>query len=98
METISALIILFPVLLKLAVGVGVDPIQFAVIVVLNLVIGLTTPPLGVCLFVAQSIGKVTMVKMTRALIPFLGVSLVVLMLVTFVPEVTLLLPRMLFGN
>lgn len=98
METISALIILFPVLLKLAVGVGVDPIQFAVIVVLNLVIGLTTPPLGICLFVAQSIGKVTMAKMVRAILPFLALSLCVLMLVTFVPEVTLFLPRLLYGK
>jgi len=98
METVSALIILFPVLLKLATSVGVDPIQFAVIVVLNLVIGLTTPPLGVCLFVSQSIGKITLGKISRAILPFLGISIVVLMIVTFIPEVTLFLPRLLYGK
>jgi C4-dicarboxylate transporter, DctM subunit len=98
METISALIILFPVLLKLAVGVGVDPIQFAVIMVLNLVIGLTTPPLGVCLFVAQSIGGITLGKAVRGIMPFLVTSIIVLMLVTFIPELTLVLPKILYGK
>jgi C4-dicarboxylate transporter, DctM subunit len=98
METISALIILFPVLLKLAVSVGVDPIQFAVIMVLNLVIGLTTPPLGVCLFVAQSIGGITLGQAIRGVLPFLITSFVVLMLVSFIPQLTLVLPKMLYGN
>lgn len=98
METIAAIMILFPILLKVALAVGVDPIQFACIVVLNLVIGLTTPPVGVCLFVASSIGKVSLTKLTRAVLPFLAVSLVVLILVTYVPEITLFLPKLVFGN
>lgn len=96
METIAALIILFPVLLKVAVSVGVDPIHFAIIAVLNLMIGLTTPPVGVCLFVASSIGKISLGKMSRAILPFLAVSLIVLLLVTYVPPISLLLPKLLF--
>ncbi|NQV32204.1 MAG: TRAP transporter large permease [Phycisphaeraceae bacterium] len=95
METIAALIILFPVLLKVAVTVGVDPLQFAVIAVLNLVIGLTTPPVGVCLFVAAGIGKISLGKLSRAVLPFLAVSLLVLFLVTYVPAISLTLPQLL---
>ncbi|WP_308787933.1 TRAP transporter large permease [Planomicrobium stackebrandtii] len=94
METIAALVILFPVLLPVALTVGMDPIQFGVMMVLNLVIGLVTPPVGVCLFVASQIGKVSIGKTARELVPFIGVSLVVLMLVAFVPQVTLFLPSL----
>jgi len=92
METIAALIILFPVLLSVAQTVGVDPLHFAVIAVLNLVIGLTTPPVGVCLFVASGIGKLSLARLSRAVLPFLGVSLLVLLLVTYVPWISLALP------
>ncbi|MGB6777506.1 MULTISPECIES: TRAP transporter large permease [Planococcus] len=94
METIAALVILFPVLLPVAVTVGMDPIQFGVMMVLNLVIGLVTPPVGVCLFVASQIGKVSIGKTARELLPFLGVSLAVLMLVAFVPSITTFLPSL----
>ncbi len=92
METIAALLILFPILLKVAITVGVDPIQFSVIAVLNLIIGLTTPPVGVCLFVASSIGKTSIGKVSKASLPFLFVSLGVLVLVTLIPELSLFLP------
>lgn len=98
METISALLILFPVLLGLATQIGVDPIHFAMIVVLNLMIGLTTPPMGVCLFITSSIGKISLWQISRAILPFLGVSLVVLMLVTYVPQISLFLPNLLFDR
>ncbi|MEM6347021.1 MAG: TRAP transporter large permease [Bacteroidota bacterium] len=94
METIAALLILFPLLLKVAVSVGVDPIHFAVIAVLNLIIGLTTPPVGVCLFVAASIGKISIGKVSRASLPFLLVSLIVLALVTLFPQLSLFLPQL----
>ncbi len=95
METITALLILFPVLLKIAISTGVDPIQFAVIAVLNLVIGLTTPPVGVCLFVSSGIGKISLGKISYATLPFLAVSLIVLMLVTYIPQISLFLPSLL---
>jgi tripartite ATP-independent transporter DctM subunit len=96
METIAALLILFPVLLGVAVQVGVDPVQFAIIMVFNLVIGLTTPPVGVCLFVASSIGNVSLEKIAFAGLPFLLVSLLILVLVTYVPEVSLWLPGLFY--
>ncbi|MEL6843083.1 MAG: TRAP transporter large permease subunit, partial [Bacteroidota bacterium] len=94
METIAALLILFPLLLKVAVSVGVDPIHFGVIAVLNLIIGLTTPPVGVCLFVASSIGQVSVAKVSKASLPFLAVCLLVLTLVTLFPQLSLFLPTL----
>lgn len=94
METIAALVILFPVLMPVAAQVGMDPVQFGVMMVLNLVIGLVTPPVGVCLFVASQIGKVSIGKTAKELIPFIGVSLAVLLLVAFVPQVSLYLPSL----
>lgn len=95
METIAALMILFPILLKVAVGVGIDPTQFTVIAVLNLMIGLNTPPVGICLFVASGIGKVSIAKVTKAGLPFLLVSLLVLLLLSYVPQISLWLPNLL---
>ncbi len=94
METIAALLILFPVLLRVAIAVDVDPIHFAVIMVVNLVIGLTTPPVGVCLFVAAGIGKISMNELVKSSWPFLLVCLLVLLLITYVPEITLWLPEL----
>lgn len=94
METIAALVILFPILLPVATGVGMDPVQFGVMAVLNLVIGLTTPPVGVCLFVGASIGKISLLKAAKAVLPFLAVSLIVLGLVSYVPAVSLFLPNL----
>ncbi|WP_276168380.1 TRAP transporter large permease [Zobellia alginiliquefaciens] len=94
METIAALLILFPILLKVALAVDVDPIHFAVIAVLNLIIGLTTPPVGVCLFVASSIGKISIGEVSKAGLPFLLVSFVVLILVTLFPWFSLALPNL----
>lgn len=92
METIAALLILFPILLQVAMTVGVDPVHFSVIAVLNLMIGLTTPPVGVCLFVAASIGKVSIGEVSKASLPFLCISLLVLILVTLFPSLSLFLP------
>jgi C4-dicarboxylate transporter DctM subunit len=94
METIAALLILFPILLKVAISVDVDPVHFAVIAVLNLIIGLTTPPVGVCLFVASSIGKVSIAKVSKAGFPFLMVSVLVLILITLFPSLSLFLPEL----
>lgn len=98
METIAALLILFPVLLSVATQVGVNPIHFGIIVVLNLVLGLCTPPVGVCLFITSSIGKISLSKATKGVLPFFLVNLVVLMIVTYVPPVTLGLVELVFGS
>lgn len=95
LETISALLILVPVLLKVVTAVGVDPINFGLIAVLDLVIGLTTPPVGVCLFVASDIGKVPLTESIKGLIPFFVWMMIVLLSVTYIPAITLWLPSLL---
>lgn len=94
METTASLIILTPILLPLAVKVGVDPIHFGLVMVLNLVIGLITPPLGVCLFVSCGIAKITLEQIVRAILPFLIAAIAVLFIVTYIPELSLWIPRM----
>jgi tripartite ATP-independent transporter DctM subunit len=88
METIAAILILFPVLLQVVLSVGVDPIQFGVLVVMNLVLGLCTPPVGVCLFAATNIAGNKLSDNVKALIPFLVANFTVLALVTYVPFIT----------
>jgi C4-dicarboxylate transporter, DctM subunit len=95
METIAALIILFVPLLTLAQGVGIDPIHFATFAVLNLMIGLTTPPVGVCLFICANIGRISLVQITRAIWPFILTNIIVLLLVSYVPFFSTWLPNLL---
>ena len=97
METIAAILILFPVLLNLVIGVGVDPIQFGVMVVLNLVIGLCTPPVGVCLFAATNIGETKLTGVIKELVPYLICNFTVLLLVTFVPFITTGIANLIMG-
>jgi C4-dicarboxylate transporter, DctM subunit len=92
METIAALIILIPPLLSVATAVGIDPVHFATFAVLNLMIGLTTPPVGVCLFICASIAKISLSEISRAIWPFLLSNFIVLALVTYIPWLSLALP------
>ncbi len=94
METTASLIILTPILLPLAVKVGIDPIHFGLVMVLNLVIGLITPPLGVCLFIASSIAQISLEQISKSILPFLLAAIAVLFIVTYLPELVLWLPRM----
>jgi C4-dicarboxylate transporter, DctM subunit len=93
-ETASALIIFVPLLTPLIPHLGMNPIQFGVMIVINLAIGMLTPPMGICLFVSCSIGRVSMEQITRAVWPFLVVMIADLLLVSFVPFFTTLLPRL----
>jgi C4-dicarboxylate transporter, DctM subunit len=95
METIAALIILFVPLLALATGVGIDPLHFAIIVVLNLMIGLTTPPVGVCLFICANIARLPLAPVVRAITPFLLTNIGVLLLVSYIPALATWLPSVL---
>lgn len=95
METIAALIILFVPLLTLATSVGVDPLHFATFAVLNLMIGLTTPPVGVCLFVCANIARLPLSAVVRAIAPFLATNIFVLLLVSYVPATATWLPSVL---
>jgi C4-dicarboxylate transporter DctM subunit len=96
METIAIMIIVTPIFLPLMVKIGVSPEQFGVILVLNLMIGLLTPPVGLCLYAISSISRVPIGELFAEMGPYLVALLVVLGIVTFVPEVSIWLPR-LFG-
>ena len=97
METIAALIILFVPLLSLAEAVGIEPLHFATFAVLNLMIGLTTPPLGVCLFVCANIAKQPLTPVVKAILPFLFTNIIVLLLVSYIPSLATWLPSVFFA-
>jgi len=89
METIASILILTPIFLPIANAAGIDPIHLGVIMVLNLIIGLTTPPVGVCLFIACKIANTTFERLVKAVLPFVAVSIVVLLIVTYFPGTVL---------
>ena len=96
LETVAAITILVPVLLPIAVHVGVDPVHFGVIMVLNLMIGLLTPPIGMVLYVLSRVSNVPFERCLSATVPFLVPLVAVLLLVTFVPEVSMWLPTLIY--
>jgi C4-dicarboxylate transporter DctM subunit len=91
MDTTPAILILTPILLPIAIAVGVNPIHFGVIMVVNLAIGFVTPPLGINLFVASSLTGIDVVKIARKAVPFIIAFLISLMLITFIPQISLFL-------
>lgn len=93
MEGGAAIIILAPTLLKVAEAVGIEPLHFGLMMVLNIVVGLLTPPLGVCLFVVCGVTGLSLGRITKAVLPFLAVEFAVLLLVTYVPALVLAIPR-----
>lgn len=95
MDMAPLIMITTPILMPVIQSIGMNPIQFGVMMVLNLAIGLCTPPVGAVLFVGCTIGKISMEKLTKSLFPFYAAMLAVLMLVTFVPEVVLFIPNLL---
>lgn len=94
METLAAIILLTPILLPLAQSIGIDPIHFGIIMVVNLNIGLATPPLGVCLIVASPIAETPLEKIALSTVPFLVASIGVLFVITYVPQVVMLVPNL----
>lgn len=96
-EVTAALIMTIPVILPVAQSYGIDPVHLGVVLIANLGIGLVTPPVGVCLFVACGIGKVPIDEVIRPLWPFLAVMVLSLLVITYVPDLTLLLPRVLLA-
>lgn len=89
-EMIAALVILVPILVPVVVAAGVDPLQFGIIMVMNLVIGALTPPLGVLVFTTARVGRAPSTAVFKAILPFIAAQLIVLLLVTMVPQITLL--------
>lgn len=96
MDTAPSILVLVPILFPVAKAAGVNPIHFGVLVVSNLMIGMLTPPFGMAIYTTQSVGKCKMGNLIRQLIPFIAVDMVILVLLTVFPGLSLFLPR-LFG-
>lgn len=96
MDAVPAMLIFFPVLLPVAKGLGIDPIHFGVVVVLNLMIGLLTPPVGALLFLEAKIADIPFEVLVRAVTPYLIALLAVLGLITYVPALVTFVPNLVF--
>jgi tripartite ATP-independent transporter DctM subunit len=95
MDMTPAVLIFTPIFLPVVTGLGMSEYHFGILLITNLCIGLCTPPVGTCLFVGCGVGKTTIARVTPALIPFFIAMVFALMLITFVPEISTWLPRML---
>ncbi|MBR1857517.1 MAG: TRAP transporter large permease subunit, partial [Oribacterium sp.] len=96
MDMAPIILIATPILLPIAKSIGIDPVQFGIMMVLNCGIGLLTPPVGAVLFIGSAVGKVKMEKVVKATLPFYLCMIIALLLITFVPAISLGVPRM-FG-
>ena len=94
MDMAPIILIATPILLPIATSIGIDPIQFGIIVVLNCGIGLLTPPVGAVLFIGSAIAKRPMEKVVKATLPFYACMIIALLLLTFVPDISLALPKL----
>lgn len=97
LEPLAALILAMPILSAVAPEIGIDPVQFGVMIVLNLMIGMITPPVGLVLFIVGSIARTPLEAVSRAMLPLIGICILVLALVAFVSPLSLTLPA-LIGN
>ena len=95
MDMAPLIIISTPIFLPVVKAYGMDPVHFGIIMILNQGIGLITPPVGSVLFVGCAIGKISIMNSMRTIWPFFLASLIVLAIITYVPEVSLFLPRIL---
>ncbi|MBX3607043.1 MAG: TRAP transporter large permease subunit [Piscinibacter sp.] len=96
MEPTGIILILAPIFFPIATQLGIDPIHLGIIMVVNMEIGMITPPVGLNLFVTSGITGMNLVQVTRAALPWLAILLVFLLIVTYVPQISLLLPQLLF--
>ena len=94
LEPASAIILFTPIFLPVAIQLGIDPVHFGAILVLNLIIGLSTPPVGVCLFIACRIANVSLEQISKAAFPFLMVAILVLLIITYFPGLVMYLPHL----
>ncbi|MCR5641497.1 MAG: TRAP transporter large permease [Lachnospiraceae bacterium] len=97
MDMAPIILIATPILLPIAQSIGISPIQFGIMIILNCGIGLLTPPVGGVLFIGSAVGKVKMERLVKATLPFYLCMFVVLLLITFIPEISMALPNA-FGN
>jgi C4-dicarboxylate transporter DctM subunit len=98
MEPTGIILILAPIFFPIATQLGIDPIHLGVIMVVNMEIGMVTPPVGLNLFVTSGVTGMNLVQVTKAALPWLMVLLVFLVIITYIPQITLFLPDMIFGK
>ena len=91
----AAVLLFAPILAPIAVAMGVHPVHFAVVMIVNLTIGLITPPVGVVLYATSNVGKLKFEQVVKSTMPLILLAVVILLLVTFIPELSLFLPRLL---
>jgi len=96
MEPTGIILILAPILFPIAIRLGIDPVHLGIIMVVNLEIGMVTPPVGLNLFVTAGITRMSIGEVVRAALPWSLVLLVFLVIITYVPAITLFLPNLLF--
>ena len=97
MDMAPIILIATPILLPIAKTCGIDPIQFGIMVVLNCGIGLLTPPVGAVLFIGSAVGKTPLEKVVKATLPFYGCMIIALLLVSFIPDISLIIPKIIGG-
>jgi len=95
METNASIIILAPLLVPVAVTMGIDPVHFGIIMIVNLALGMCTPPLGINLFISAQLAKINLLQISRGMIPFYVVLLLTLLLITYIPQITMFIPNLL---
>ena len=100
MDMAPLILITAPILIRIVTSpvIGMDPIHFGIVLIYNLSMGLLTPPVGTVLFVGSAIGGIKIEQTIKALLPFYFVMLTGLLLITFIPEITMLIPNLMFGN
>lgn len=98
MESNASIIILAPLLAPVAAEFGIDPTHFGIIMIVNLAIGMCTPPLGINLFISAQIAKIRLDQISKGMVPFYIVLIIDLLLITFLPQLSMFLPNLLGGK
>lgn len=93
MDITPAVLIFTPIFLPIVTSIGIHPVHFGIVMVINLCIGLCTPPVGTLLFVGSGVAKIEITQVIKPILPFLMLMIAILMIITFVPEITLYLPN-----
>lgn len=94
MDMAPIILIATPILLPIATSIGINPIQFGIMMILNCGIGLLTPPVGAVLFIGSAVGKVKMERVVKATLPFYACMIIVLLMITFIPAISMLIPNL----
>ncbi len=97
MDMTPAVLIFTPIFLPMAIEIGVDPVHFGIIMIVNLCIGLCTPPVGTCLFIGCGVGNVSIAQVIRPMLPFIFAMIVALMLITYIPQLSMWLPSLMMN-